>query len=31
MLKKRLSRGKGKENNRIYQYNGQDVLLGMDK
>lgn len=31
MLKKRLSRGKGKHNNNIYQYNEQDVLLGMYK
>jgi hypothetical protein len=29
MLKKRLSRGKGKQNNNIYQDNAQDVLLGM--
>ncbi len=31
MLKKRLSRGKGKQNNKIYQDYAQDVLLGMDK
>lgn len=31
MLKKRLSRGKGKHNYNIYQYYTQDVLLGMDK
>lgn len=29
MLKKRLSRGKGKQNNNIYQDYTQDVLLGM--
>jgi hypothetical protein len=31
MLKKRLSRGKGKQNNNIYQFNTQDVLLGKQK
>ncbi len=30
MLKKRLSRGKGNQNNNIYQEYAQDVLLGMD-
>jgi len=31
MLKKRVSKGKDKQNNNIYQYNTQDVLLEKDK